>query len=410
MSALAMPISTHAARARKRVFVCAGTDWHGHPSTFTHIMKIVAETEPVIWINSLGLRTPSLSSRDLRRIWGKLTFGLRHHAPAFNNGATPAAIVEPRVLPYHHYPAVRRLNTAILERQLRPHLQRLAAGVDDIIFATTSPAAADLVRAFGATRSIYYCMDEYANMDGFDPEMVRACEASLLDTVDRVCATSLTLCASKRGRLGDTLYLPQGVDYEHFQHVGARPSALRDVRGPIIGFQGIVGSRVDLGLLEKVAQRFPHATLVTLGRREVSLAALERYPNFRHLDAVSYNELPQWAGHFDIGLIAYKHDDHTAAVNPLKLLEYLAMGQAVVSNDIPEIARHKQFVAIGRDHEEYLAALAATLARYPFTEGERAARRNYARNESWRARADTFLALCDELVALPQGGERNAAA
>lgn len=383
----------------KRVFVCLSTDWHGHPCSLSHIFKIVAQREPTIWINSIGLRRPRFAWQDVRRVWNKLTFSWRAAVPVFAGGGRPKAIIEPRVLPYHHIAWVRRLNARILERQVRPYLRELCGPKTQTILITTNPAAVEMVKRLGADHSLYYCMDEYAAMPETDDVVVRRCEPKMLRAVDRVLATSLALRESKRHPRHETVYLPQGVDYRHFQNSGECPPAIRDLPRPIIGFQGILGARVDLDLFEKIAQRFPHASLVLLGKKEVDLARFARYPNVHHFDAVPYMELPRWASRFDIGLIAYRRDGHTASVNPLKLLEYLAMGQAVVSMDLPELARHRAHVAIARDHAEYLALLDGLLARYPFSDAEITARRAYVQAESWEARAQQLLTLCDALAA-----------
>lgn len=384
----------------KRVFVCLSTDWHGHPCSLSHIFKIVAQREPVIWINSIGLRRPRFALRDFRRLWHKLTFALRERPPVFASGGKPKAIIEPRVLPYHHLAWVRRLNSWIIERQVRPYLRVLCGPDTQTVFITTNPAAVDVVRRLGADQSLYYCMDEYAAMPETDDVIVEQCEPAMLRAVDRVLATSLTLRDTKRHPQHETVHLPQGVDYQHFQIIGDCPPALRDLPRPIIGFQGIIGARVDLDLFEKIAQRFPQASLVLLGKKEVDLARFARYPNVHHFNAVPYTELPRWASRFDIGLIAYKRDGHTASVNPLKLLEYLAMGQAVVSMDLPELARHSAHVGIARDHAEYLALIDGLIARYPFSASEVEARRAYVKSESWDARAQQLFNLCDAL-ALP---------
>lgn len=387
----------------KRVFVCLSTDWHGHPCSVTHIFKIIAQREPVIWINSIGLRRPRFALRDFRRLWHKLTFAWRERAPVFASGGQPKVVVEPRALPYHHLAWVRRLNSWIIERQVRPYLRALCGPETQTVFITTNPAAVDLVKRLGADHSLYYCMDEYAAMPETDDVVVQRCEPAMLRAVDRVLATSLALRDSKRHPQHETIYLPQGVDYQHFQNIGDCPPALRDLPRPIVGFQGIIGARVDLDLFERIAQRFPQVSLVLLGKTEVDLARFARYPNVHRFDAVPYAELPRWASRFDIGLIAYKRDGHTASVNPLKLLEYLAMGQAVISMDLPELARHRHLVEIARDHAEYLALLDNAIARYPFSAVEIAARRAYVRTESWEARAQQLLSLCDALAAAERG-------
>lgn len=396
------PLST----SGQRVFLCAGNDWGRHPSSLTHIFKIIARTEPVIWINSIGARSPRLVRKDLQRLWekGRNVLTRPAYAPQEGEeGAAPATVIEPKVLPYHRYEWVRRLNSAILQRQLFPFLRQQVQAGQDLIFVTTNPGAVDLIDRFGAALSVYYCMDEYAEMREADPKMIRACEPLMLEKVDCTFATSLALCRSKTNRRYDTVYLPQGVDFAHLQNLGTCPEPLRRIPRPIIGFQGILGERVDLALLEKILQRFPQASLVTLGRYEVNINHLRRYPNFFAFDPVPYAKLPAWAGRFDIGLVAYRKDGHTDSVNPLKLLEYLAMGQPVVSVDLPELALHRDYIGVAQDHEGYLAHLDALIRRYPFAPSERERLKSYAAEHAWERRAARFLEVCDSLLHRKKG-------
>jgi hypothetical protein len=392
-------------RHKERVFLCVGTDWEGHLSSIIHLFSVIAQQHPVIWINSIGQRGPRLSFPDIKRVAHKVIGMFRPSVPASATArqGVPRAVIEPRVIPYHQFKAVRRLNRWLLGRQLAPLLRRTVAPGADLFFVSANPAAVDLVGSFGAALGIYFCMDEYAEMPNADPRVIRMCEPLMLQAVDFAVATSQLLSKTKTNPRYETLYLPQGVDFEHFQYQGPCPAPLARLPRPIVGFQGIIGSRVDLRLVEKIARAYPRVSVVMLGRQEVDISPLKRYPNFHAFGAVPYEELPAWASQFDIGLIAYVQDGHTASVNPLKLLEYLAMGQQVVSVDLPELARYRDYVAIAHDHETYLAALAQLLARYPFTKEERERQRSAARGESWSARASQFLAACDEVHGLKRG-------
>lgn len=44
-------------------------DWNDVPTCTTHILRAMGQTRPVLWVNSIGMRKPSLASgRDLPRI------------------------------------------------------------------------------------------------------------------------------------------------------------------------------------------------------------------------------------------------------------------------------------------------------------------------------------------------------
>ncbi|MHB8563045.1 MAG: glycosyltransferase family 1 protein, partial [Acidiferrobacteraceae bacterium] len=102
-----------------RLFIAFGPDWGRHPSSLGHLMRAVARTEPVVWINSIAQRSPRFTLQDTRRAAQKLWAGLRARADAAGDGIV---VVHPRVLPYHQYAIVRKLNGRLLGRQLKPLL------------------------------------------------------------------------------------------------------------------------------------------------------------------------------------------------------------------------------------------------------------------------------------------------
>src|SRR5438046_10442614 len=52
--------------------VCFASDWGADPTSKTHIMRILARKNRVLWVNSLGMRRPTASGRNVRRIGAKL--------------------------------------------------------------------------------------------------------------------------------------------------------------------------------------------------------------------------------------------------------------------------------------------------------------------------------------------------
>src|SRR6476620_8111535 len=57
---------------RGRDLVVFSNDWDGDPLSKTHIMRILARDNRILWVNSLGNRAPRLDAYDLMRMGKKL--------------------------------------------------------------------------------------------------------------------------------------------------------------------------------------------------------------------------------------------------------------------------------------------------------------------------------------------------
>ncbi len=378
------------------LFIAAGPDWGRHPCSLSHIMDVVVREHPVIWINSMAQRAPRLSRQDLARAVHKAMASIRSSRRPEGGGPL---VIHPRAVPYHKYAPVRSVNGWLITRQLKPLMARFAD--HKIVLVATNPAAVALANGLRPDATVYFCMDDYARMQDSDARLIEVCEPLMLSRADATVVTARTLVESKTRHGRTPIYLPQGVDAPHFQKRAAPPPALAALPRPIVGFQGIVGARVDVGLLEKIARAFPRASLVLVGKEEVDITSLKRLPNVHALGPVPYADLPSVIQVFDVGLVAYRNDAHVASVNPLKLLEYLALGQEVVSVYLPELVAHGDYVHWARGHEDYLAVLGRVLARYPFDAAGKARRAAYAASHSWEVRAESFLALCADLLSMP---------
>jgi len=94
--------------------ICFANDWDTDPTSKTHIMRILAKKNRVLWVNSIGMRRPTASKRDLRRIAAKLKRSLECVEVESN-----IFVANPLVLPLPGIALVDRMNARILAAWLR---------------------------------------------------------------------------------------------------------------------------------------------------------------------------------------------------------------------------------------------------------------------------------------------------
>src|SRR5579871_1587892 len=162
LNALAKPVTaTTRGRAksedplRGRDIVCFSHDWSGDPLSKTHLMRLLARDNRVLWVNSIGYRAPTASRADASRAIRKLRAALR----PIGNPEPNIYVLNPLAVPAYGVPAVRAFNKVFLQAQVRRAMRRL--GFRRPINWVFNPAAAVIARRIGEETLIYHCVDEY---------------------------------------------------------------------------------------------------------------------------------------------------------------------------------------------------------------------------------------------------------
>src|SRR5262249_43471808 len=131
--------------------------------------------------------------------------------------------------------------------------------------------------------------------------------AAILDRSDVVFAN----CAAVRDAMAElhdgVELLPNACEPPLVYDTCEPPEALAKLDGPIIGYVGNLSSRIDVDLLEHIAEHRPDWTLVLIGSthagKEVLRAA--RYPNVRFLPPCSHDVAKRYIQSFDVAIVPH---------------------------------------------------------------------------------------------------------
>ncbi len=215
-------------------------------------------------------------------------------------------------------------------------------------------------RALGESKTIYYCIDDYAALPGVDFDAVRKMDEELSTRADIVFIAAATLFKAKVGLNDNTFVSPHGVDVEHFGTAnlpGRIPDDVAKLKRPIIGFFGLIEAWIDLDLIEYLARARPDWSFIMIGRVAVDHPGAKGCANVHFLGRRDYADLPEYGRSFRAAIIPYHPTQQVQNANPLKLREYLAMGKPIVTVRTPEIEKFADVVRIADGREEFLVQL-----------------------------------------------------
>lgn len=368
---------------RGRDIVCFSHDWTGDPLSKTHLMRVLARENRILWVNAIANRMPTTSSKDLSRIYKKLkgfTEPIREVEPNI-------FVLNPFAIPAYGSPAIVEFNKRSLLRQIKKAMRKL--GFADVVNMVFNPAAGMIAGRIGEKELIYYCVDEYTAFTG--SEALKEIEEDLFRRSDVVIVSAEKLFESKKRFNPNTHIIRHGTDWRHFRtalsyrtHV---PDEIASLPTPIIGFHGLLADWVDYELIRRVAQRFSGGSVVLIGKiavdAEQKVKVLDGLSNVHFLGRKPYADLPAYCKGFDVALNPFVINELTLAANPLKVREYLAAGLPVVSTDIPEV-RVLDDCLVGTDHDDFIAKIELAL-RSP---QPREAVSDAIRHESWEGKIE----------------------
>jgi hypothetical protein len=395
----------HAADARVSAtshpdIICfCGQDWwyHNRAHSDFQLMTRAAAKRKVLLVNSIGMRMPMPGKSPLpfRRIWRKFKSILRSVARPLHD-KPDYVVMTPVIFPFYGSPAARAFNAWLVRFQVERQARKM--GMENPHIIVTIPTAWEVAREMSRSSLVYNRSDRHSAFSEADNSLITSLERQLFSGADGVFYSSRAfLDSEKQSTGGRAHFLDHGVDTTHF---APRPRTGRLLElgcpRPIVGFFGGLDDYVvDFKLLELVARERPQYTLVLIGDATLPMDFLTRYPNVRHLGFRPYQEIPELGADFDVSIMPWLDNDWIRSCNPIKLKEYLSLGQEVVTTYFPEVEHYLDYVHVAHSDQEFLQRIDEVVA------GAKAPgdRKALLGNATWDKRTDELLDVLDRIAA-----------
>ena len=323
-----------------RTIVCIGSNWDYDPTSKHHIMKVLARRNDILWVNYHGTRRPQLNRSDIRSglsALRRIACGLQMVEANFRQ-------ITPMVIPGARSRIMQAVHRQLLTQQIRDALATIPGSAErPVQIWSFAPDVPFLAGQFNEECFIYYCVDDHAQFEGINSEMITRAENETIDRADMVITTSDALQHAKRFRRPDCALIRHGVDHARFSAAWRVrqpiPSDLSRVPRPIFGFFGLIQHWVDLPLIAEVARLRPGYSFVLIGECQRDMSQLSSLPNVYLLGRKPNADLPAYCAAFSAGLMPFMQSTLARSINPIKMYEYLASGLPVISTPLPEAER-----------------------------------------------------------------------
>ena len=297
-------------------------------------------------------------------------------------------------------PFGQRFNRWVERRQLRRASRRL--GLKDPILWLNPHFGLHLLGKLGESLVVYDIGDDWTQIK--QAEWLRrqtiAEDAELCRRADVLIVVSEHLHQLKRNLAKRVHVIPNGVYVERYTPIAERliPAhpATHDWPRPVLAYTGTLHEeRVDLPMVEKIAEAFPAATIALIGPsllNDASTRRLKSHPNIRMPGTFPFEEMPRVMSGIDVCIVPHVISAFTESLCPLKLYEYLASGLPTASTPVPGFRDYPELIHLGKDAREMIDAIRRALCE---PRSLRQCRQAAASEHSWAARMDAIEAVIE---------------
>ena len=294
-------------------------------------------------------------------------------------------MLNPRMLPSFGGKVRRKVNKKMLVSQIKPVLE---AHNGPVVAITTVPYVCDLIGSLPVDRWVYYCVDDWSAWPEMDSSTLLNLEAELIDKSDEIICVSHALQNRIESNFNrQTVLLQHGFDEQFLRRPKTR-KLLKNYPGRKILYWGLIDARIDEAIISAVSKAFPQDSVVFVGPLANPNEKLFLPPNVYSHGVVNFNQLPTLAAESSALIMPYTDTPVTRQIQPLKMLEYLAVDKPVVARNLPATQEWEDCLNLADSPEEFVEQLQLVLSKGVSYKQRRA--RKKIENLSWKTKTEQF--------------------
>lgn len=243
--------------------------------------------------------------------------------------------------------------------------------------------------------NIYQTIDDMTQEKYIARHGVRL-EKEALAKADLSLATSKELTRLMSAYTDKVFCLPNAADFSLFekstQQILQKPKELEGKQQQIIGYIGVIGTRINYKLLMEVALYHTDKLLLMVGPKDGLLcknSGLDSLPNVIFTGQKTIEQLPAYLQYINCAIIPFEYSLLTKSIYPLKINEYLSAGKPVVTTafsiDIQDFA---EVAYVSETNEDFLKNIDNAIRED--CENKQQLRIATAQKNTWEARVSKF--------------------
>lgn len=337
-----------------------GEDWwyHNRGHFDFQMMRRLSRRWPVLFVNSLGVRMPSLADRSV------FVERIKRKAKSLSRGVVRVEknfyVFSPLAIPG---PFGSKISNWALAPQIKLAARR--AGIRKPLLWVHCPAGADLIDRIDSVAVVMQRTDRFEAFPEGDPVHLTEQINKIRKASDLVVYCAPHMAEEEKHIAARQLTLSHGVEADAFITAGRvksdGPTDVAHLSRPRVGFIGGVDAHTfDPELFVEVVKRVPEAEFVLIGACSLPEGWCP-HKNVHFVGRRPYESIARYMAAMDVLIMPWNKSEWIKACNPIKLKEYLAVGRPVVTTDFEALGPWRDDVRVANDGETFAAAVVDAL-------------------------------------------------
>lgn len=375
-------------------------DWdHGVVNRNYHILKNLAEHERVNKIIGVDF-LPVGWRKGIKHYWQNILSEIKTAEMVYGDLTSACYQRSDKIYAYTTIDSI--FSFKIVANELR-RIEKML-NLRNIIFWSYNPMFIEFIGRLNELLFVFDTVDNWAEHPTYTKLISKKRLLDNYKTISEKANLIFTVSDELRefykglGRETDTHWVPNGVDFEHFNNPekNNKENRLTKIKQPIIGYLGTIESRVDLDLIAQIAEANKDKTIALCGPIWPIIShdfqkKLGQQKNIIATGRINYEDAPSYLHQFTAAIIPHKLNGFIASTNPMKLYEYLAAGISVVSTRGAGVEMFKDHIYIADNNQQFINFISEAIK--SDSAERKVARQNAAKKHSWKSRIDQMTEL-----------------
>ena len=339
------------------IIIFGSCDWGTNWQTQQRLATSLSKHSRVLFIENTGVR--SFKVKDFNRVkqrinnWLDSDYGFKQINDKLN-------IFHPIFLPFQYSKIFTKINELIMGRMLNSWLKTYKFNSPIIISFLATPLVQEIIDKVYSSSVIYYCANDNSAQHLGDSKF-EVNERIFENKVDAVFVTSEKLKERALSNNKKVFKFSSAVELSKInKNFDNENLDIDKINKPIVGFVGSITNNLDQDLIFQACTKNQDINFVFIGSDKEfgqNINQIKKLKNCFFLGKKNHDQIFKYINRFDLGIIPYKINQFTNAVDPAKLNEYLAMGVHVLSTNIFEIKKYNEenddVVFVSKDKNDF---------------------------------------------------------